>query len=51
MHHNDDVVYFNEIVIILQASGAYIFRPNSSQTFPVNVENNFAKILRFKKVT
>jgi len=32
------------IVIIMQASGAYIFRPNSSDTYPMNNDANKANI-------
>jgi len=32
------------IVIVMQASGAYIFRPNSSDTYPMNNDNNKANI-------
>jgi len=32
------------IVIIMQASGAYIFRPNSSDTYPMNNNANKANI-------
>ena len=38
------------ICFILQASGAYIFRPNSSNVFPVNVNGNNAKIVSVYEV-
>ena len=32
------------MVIMMQASGAYIFRPNSSDSYPVNNNTNKANI-------
>ena len=38
------------LVYISQASGAYIFRPNSSEVFPINDNNNKAAEISVVKV-
>ena len=40
----DLISILNDSVVSLQASGAYIFRPNTSTVFPVNDNNNKAYV-------